>query len=418
MGATAVLSRDKVAVDPGGEAGCEVRVRNTGTIVDEYTLEVLGDTAGWTLVEPPSLSLFPGDEAVANLRFRPPRDSSVATGEMPFGLRVASKEDPTGSAVEEGTVEVGPFTDTFAELIPRTSRGRRRARHDLAVDNRGNARVNATLSAVDPDGLLRFELSPPALVAEPGSASFATVSVRPVKRFLRGPTRTIPFQVSASAEGAPPLVAEGSMLQEALIPRWLPKALMGFAALLLLAGIAWLTLLRPTIKSAAKDAGEKAGKEAGAAAGQTAGAEAAQKALAASGGGGQPTTTVPGEPATTVPGTGTPGTAQGVRSGPAIDGRLVTGGRTSYQVPEGKTLQVTDIVLQNPASNTGTLQVQRSGTALLIVALDNFRDLDYHFVAPLLFKAGERLELNATCRTPNPPCTPGFYWAGFLVDAA
>lgn len=413
-----MLSREKVTVDPGGEAGCEVRVRNTGAIVDEYTLEVLGDAAGWTLIEPPSLSLFPGDEAVANVRFRPPRDATVLTGELPFGLRVASKEDPTGSAVEEGTVEVGQFTDTFAELVPRTSRGRRRARHELAVDNRGNARMNATLTAVDPDELLRFEVSPPALVVEPGSAGFAKVTVRPVKRFLRGPTRTIPFEVSAQVEGAPPLVAQGSMMQEALIPPWLPKALMALAALLLLAVIAWLTLLRPSIESAARDAGEEAGKEAGTEAGKAAGTQAAQQAMAAAGGGGAPPT-IPGEPPATVPGTGTPPAGQAAAPGPAVDGRLAVGpGQlTSYRVPDGKTLQVTDIVLQNPGSNGGSLRVQRSGSALLVVALDNFRDLDYHFVAPLLFKAGERLELNATCRPEPSPCIPGFYWAGYLVDA-
>ena len=409
MGATAVLSEEAVSVDPGTEATCEVRVRNTGKIVDEYKLEVLGDPAEWTLVEPGSLSLFPGDEGVARLRFRPPRDSRTATGPLPFGLRVASKEDPDGTAVEEGTVEVGRFVDTFAELIPRTSRGRRQARHELAVDNRGNARINARLSAVDPDDLLTFVLSPPTVVAEPGTSAFAKVTVRPRKRFLRGPARTIPFQVSAEADGAAPLVADGAMMQEALVPAWLPKALMALAALALLLGIAWLTLLRPSIESAAKaggrEAGQQAGREAGRAAGGAAGAQAARQELVDAG----------ILPSTGEPPRQPPVTVQGAVPGSAIDGRLV-GRRESYVVPEAKTLQVTDIILQNPNANNGTLQVRRSGTALLVVALENFRDLDYHFVAPLVFKAGDRLELDATC-TNRGECTPGIYWAGFLTDA-
>ena len=44
------------------------------------------------------------------------------------------------------------------------------------------------------------------------------------------------------------------MLQEALLPPWVMKALMALLALLALAAILWLTLLKPAIKSAAKDA--------------------------------------------------------------------------------------------------------------------------------------------------------------------
>ncbi len=77
MGATALLSEESLSVEPGGETRCEIRVRNTGSIVDQYTLEVLGDTATWVHLEPGTLSLFPGDEGVASLAFRPPRDHSV-----------------------------------------------------------------------------------------------------------------------------------------------------------------------------------------------------------------------------------------------------------------------------------------------------------------------------------------------------
>ena len=65
---------------------------------------------------------------------------------MPFGVHVISKEDPQGSVVEEGVVDIAPFSDVFAELAPRTSRGRRGASHDLAIDNRGNSAINATIS--------------------------------------------------------------------------------------------------------------------------------------------------------------------------------------------------------------------------------------------------------------------------------
>jgi hypothetical protein len=105
----------------------------------------------------------------------------------------------------------------------------------------------------------------------------------------------------------------------------------------------------------------------------------------------------------------------GAAGGAPIDIRLflTEKGATSYEVPAGATLQVTDIVLQNPSGDTGALQVRRNGTALLVQELANFRDLDFHFVAPIVFTAGQKLEISADCTSAT--CTPGAYFLGFLV---
>ena len=65
----------------------------------------------------------------------------------PFGGGSCAGVSAAGSAVEEGVLVVGAYQDAFAELVPRTSRGSRRATHELAVDNRGNSRLNATVTA-------------------------------------------------------------------------------------------------------------------------------------------------------------------------------------------------------------------------------------------------------------------------------
>ena len=147
MGASVTLVTPAVAVEPGQTISIDIRVRNTGTVVDEFVLDVLGDAAGWAVVEPGSISLFPGAEGTAKAVFSPPRVASTPAGIVPFGLRARSREDPAGSAVEEGSVEVGAFQSPFAELVPRTSRGSGSGSHDLAVDNRGNARLSAELEA-------------------------------------------------------------------------------------------------------------------------------------------------------------------------------------------------------------------------------------------------------------------------------
>ncbi len=259
MGALVTLSEKTFEVLPGAVATCTVTVKNTGTVVDQFTIDILGDPAAWTAAEPGTLSLFPGAEGTTTVFFRPPRAPETPTGELPFGVRARSQEDPAGSAVEEGVLVVGAYQDAFAELVPRTSRGSRGATHELAVDNRGNSRLNADVTAGDQDQLLRFDVDPPGLVVEPGTAGFAKVRVKPRSRFWRGQPKTRAFKVAVQGEGGPPILLDGSLLQEALLPRWLIPALLGLLAALILLAVLWLTVLQPAIKSAATAALEDAG---------------------------------------------------------------------------------------------------------------------------------------------------------------
>src|SRR2546425_12276684 len=114
MAATATLASKAVTVTPGGEAISEVRVRSSGTVVDQFTLEVLGDASAWAIVEPSVIPLFPGAEAVARIRFKPPKSSSVLARAVPFAVRVKSREDARASVREEGVVEDGPVNDACA----------------------------------------------------------------------------------------------------------------------------------------------------------------------------------------------------------------------------------------------------------------------------------------------------------------
>jgi len=350
----------------------------------------------------------------------------VAAGSFPFGVRVASKEVPQGSVTEEGTLEVGGFKEIFGELMPHTSRGRTEGRHELAVDNRGNVRLNADLEATDPNGALRFRFSPAALVSDPNTASFTKVSVRPAKRFLKGPPKTHPFQVFVKPQSTPPVTVDGVMLQEALLPPWILKALIGLLALLALAAILWATLLKPAIKSAAKDAvaaplAAQDAKAANLAAGQKALNDAVAPLV------GHPVATP-----TIVPSTVVGATA----SGDPFHQRLPVSQKfpansnntEAYTVGDKDTLSISDIVLENPQGDSGTFAIQvvdgSNTSTLLQENLDNFRALDYHFVSPPVLTGKQKLQVQVTCPANNgaqatPPspgrqCTPSVLFSGFL----
>jgi hypothetical protein len=415
---TAILSTTELTVIPGEETTCSIQVRNTGSVVDEFSFEVLGSAAAWSSVEPARLTLYPGTEESVTVRFAPPRfGEAPSAGPVPFAVRVSSREDPGSTRVEEGIITVLPFMDAVAELVPRTAHGRRSAKFELAFDNRGNTRINAPLAAIDPDNVLRFRVNPPTLVAEPWSASFATVTVMPRKKFWKGPAQTKNFQIVAEPEAMPAVAADGTLLQEALLPPWAIKAALALLALLALLLVLWFTVLKPQIKSTAKKAAQQQ-----VASPQTQAAiktSAAQAAKQASGGGGAPT---PGAPPVAPANPAAPAAAPAaVATSAPIDNRLTTtgSGTASYTVPAGKVLQVTDIVLENMANDDkGTLSIQRNGATLLSVALENFRDLDYHFVSPIIFTAGQKLQLLTNVTTCNGTCQPAIYYSGYLVTPA
>ncbi len=396
MGALAALATGSVRVEPGGVASVEIRVTNTGSIVDQYTLECLGDASGWTSVDPPTLSLLPGTEGTALVVFRPPRLPSLHAGVMPFGVLVRSKEDPGDTVSEEGIVDVAAFREQSVELIPRTSRGSRGANHELAVDNRGNVPLNAAAEGVDPDRLVELRIDPPVVAVGPGEAGFAKVRVQPVQTFWRGVPKTRTFQLAVQPDDGQPMTLTGTYLQEAMLPSWFARAVAATIALLAASVLLWALFLQPQIRSNAEDALREFGfTPAPAAAAQPAGAPAASGSSSGSAPGSSPAA-----PKVVSPPAGATGQTP-------ISGRLEG---ASGVTPSGGTLFVTDLVFSNPTGATGDLVLQRGTESLLVLKLDNFRDLDFHFVTPITISDGQTLQLAPTCTA----CQPAVLYSGYI----
>jgi hypothetical protein len=421
MSVSASVLPSSLAVQPGGEQSCWIQIRNTGAIVDEFVFEILGEARDWVELEPAKLSLFPDAEGELKLTFRPPRRSSIPAGLVPFGLKITSRQNPADTFIEEGALAVAPFDDTGAELTPRTSHGRLLGRHELAFDNRGNTVVNGALEGFDPDNALTFAFKPPALVAPPGTATFAKVRARPRKRFLRGQPKTLPFQVLVRPETGEPRVVDGTVVQEALIPNWLVAGVLALAAL---AGL-WALLLKPQIQSTARDAvkaplrkqqkqvdNANANAAAAAAAAKQANdaaTSAAEDAKIASKAAGKATAKVvkivSRQEVTNV---AARGTATSLRLQVACPPTCTV----SYPVPANTTFSLTDIVLGNPQGDTGTLTLKNGDQTVLDESLQNFRDLDYHFIAPIVVSGGKKLAVVVQCTNPQATATTAASSAG------
>ncbi|OLR92877.1 COG1470 family protein [Actinokineospora bangkokensis] len=453
----ATMADADVEVVPGEQAECVVLVRNGGSTVDQFAVDVVGEAAGWTTAEPPVVNLMPGTEAPVRLVFAPPRTAAVPAGPVGFGARVRSREDPGSSLVEEGTVTVLPFTAFEAELLPPRRLSSGRARYRLVVANNGNHPLDCAAVGVDPDGeKLDVRVEPAEAVVPPGTAAVLKVRATPFKRFLRGDVVTHPFDVEVTdrAEPAEPLVVSGVLEQGPRLPKWLLPALAALVALIAALVVLWFTVLVPKVESiATKQAEEKAvevavqvaqseaakadgggaggggaGAGSGGGAGGGSGGGAGAGAGGSSGGGGGESGGAGGAGGTG--GTGGQDGADAVaRAGSpspvdfriAADAAPVGDGSYrdfSYTAPDDRPLDIGDLVLQNPRGDVGFLQVKIGDKVILEAGLANFRDLDYHYVNALRAAGGTPVVVSVNCVTPGSGaerCTPSVSFSGTLL---
>jgi hypothetical protein len=253
MSAVAALREPDAILEPGGEVTAEISVLNTGTIVDQFEIDVIGAPAAWTYVEPSVLSLFPNTQQVATIRFRPPLSHDVPPGPTPFAVRVVPTNAPDHCVTEEGMVVLAPFKDVAVEMIPTTVEGRTRAKAHLAVDSRGNFPFSVTIQASDPAAALVIRARPPVLDLRPNQATFSTIVLIPRRRHIRGGVKQHRFKVLVDDAGTTIASIDGTMVQPPLIPKWLLVLIILLVALLI-----WLLLLRPAIKDTASSAANSA----------------------------------------------------------------------------------------------------------------------------------------------------------------
>ena len=410
----AVLEQIPLEIMPGDELTCQLTVRNNSDVVEAYRFEVVGEVAQWTVLDPPELSVYPGTEQNVTVRFQPPRTSRARPGEIPFAVRVLPTERAEDAVAPEGILLVGGFTETTAEITPRTSSARRAAKHEVAVDNRGNVPIVATVTGIDPDDQLRLRSRPTQVTVAPGSTEFVKVHVKHRRWLWQGTPATHPFQVEVAAHALiepplppePPILLDAGAVQTALIPAGLRNLAIGLLALALLAAGAWFLLLRPAVQSAAEEAVQQPLKEVAAKA-DTAGkkaddaktkADTTEQTVANGGANGGVQKPKPG--AGEEVNTKTSPTTINLATNQTPSSTARTDTKT---VASRTTLVITDLVLQNPQGDEGRVDVLVSGKPILTLSLANFRDLDYHFVSPIEVPAGKNLSLRTICQKPGTP---------------
>lgn len=427
----ALQDADNLVVEPGQSVSCRLSLSNTGSIVEQFAIMVLGEGAEWISSDPPVVSMFPGAQQTVTLRFSPPREHSTPAGVVPFAVKVIPSNEPDDTVTEEGQITVGSFNDVGAELLPRVVNGRVGGRQRLAVDSRGNVPVPVSIGARDPADALRFRFRPESLTTVPGSAHFIRIRMRPRKRFWKGPAQLKQYQVQVDAAGEKPLVLDGQFKQGAVIPKWV----YGLVALVAAAVLLWYLLLRPVIRDTAQNANKAAlaaqaqqtkQLQSQVSQAQQSASQANQAASQALGALGKKppatTTTSTTTTTTTVPGTTTSTTAPPV-TGPG-DGHVETvaapgstATNSAFTVPSGTTVEITNLVLENVSGSSGTARIERlipgqPTQDLLVVNLATLNEQEFTFNTPMVFSHDQQLQLRVDCAGDQTACDVFLYYTG------
>jgi hypothetical protein len=235
-----------------------LRVRNTGDVVDEYRFEAVGSLAPWTVVEPPSLRLYPGTTGTVELTFAPPRTADATAGPNPYAVRITPTEHPEATTVPEGNLTITPFTEVRAELVPPTVKGRFRGKPRLAVDNLGNTPLTASLSGSDHGDHLSYDIHPSNVRIEPGRAAFVKTTLKPKQIVWFGSKEDRPYTLAVQRSGVPSLDVPGTYVQRSFLPRWLAAFLSVFLALAVALVMLWIAY-KPQTRTAATELTQEAG---------------------------------------------------------------------------------------------------------------------------------------------------------------
>ncbi len=176
--ASGLLLRDDPDLDlrPGGSAVVEVAIRTESPKAERVDLAVGGPLAPWATIEPSHLTVRPGADHSATIRFDLPVAAGLPAGPTGFTVEVSPRArgtSPEGGNggdkpqgwVTEGMAFVLPMEAHRLELVP----GRRRAR--VEVINDGNVSLVLHLDATATSGNLNVSLEDESLVMAPGATA-------------------------------------------------------------------------------------------------------------------------------------------------------------------------------------------------------------------------------------------------------
>lgn len=378
---------------PGTAVPLALRLHNPESVAQMVTLRPTGPLAEFTVVELASFELGPdGSVDVPSVVTIP---ATLPPGQHSSAIAVSVGDVEVATA--EATVDVAANAAHVALIGPPRSKSASSGRHRITIENRGNVPVEVTVTATTEDPTIALQPDLSSLSAEAGTTTFVDLTAVPSEKFWNGPVVEHGFTVTTIGTDGQSFELHGIYEQRPRLRPWWGPALAGMAAALVIGAILWFAVLAPWVRSTADDAAEDA--------------NAADRALL--------TDKIAELDAAAAE-------AKELPLGEPSDLRLaveVDEGQTdtdSFRVGTSTVWSVTDIVFQNPTGAAGQVALMRDDEIVMESELANFRDLDFHLVAPYVFEGGADITLSVTCDAPGPTassCDVGMTLSGFVDEA-
>ena len=401
MAAQAWFSLDEVDVAPGSAVVLQLTVVNLSDTTDAFVLTPSGMAAAWTTIEPATLTLFGGTQQVVAVEVRPPMLPSTTAGPTLLSVRIVPNSDPDDVRGAETTIVIGGSQSRRLDVLQPAQRGRHGATFEMMLENRGNTLASCRLHVVDPSGRVEGDFDPPAAGVEPGASTLIRLKLRAKGFQWERRARTLPFRIDADQTGSPTATASATFVQMPMVPERLVGRLVAAVGVLALIAAGWFTVVKPAIRDAADEAVAEL-----------------QPAVEST----TPGITNPGDtvPTTVVSIPENDGQPTAVPFAPAV--AQGTTAEQRYAVPAGQRLLVTDLIVQNPNADQGTLTIQRNEVVLFTYRLDNiFSDVNVAVITPFEFLVGQDLVIVVTCVGVGDQtvgsCAPKVIASGLLLPA-
>jgi len=377
MAAQAWFSRGDVDVTPGAVAVLQLTVVNLGDATDTFVLTPAGMAAGWSTINPATLTLFGGTQQVIDIEVFPPLLPSTTAGPTSLSIRIIPQSDPDDVRSAETTLNIAGSFDRRLDVLQPALRGRRSATYEMMLENRGNTQASCRLHLIDSSGRVEAEFDPPAAGVEPGGSTLIRMKVRTKGFQWERRARTIPFRIDADQPGSPTATSNATFVQTPMVPERLVGRIIGLITIAAVVLAGWFGVVKPAIRDAADTAAREA---------------------------------IPETTTTIAP---TIDSLTGVTVLPSVpekeEGNIVNiplsvsvpvgqSDTAVYKVPAGQRLHITDIIVQNPNGDQGSLLILRGDVPLFTYALATiYPEISAQLVTPIELLEAEELTVQVTC---------------------
>lgn len=241
------LTPSRMEVEPGGApVELTVGLRNLGSVVSQFTVEVADLEPDWYSIAAPTVGLFPQDGDAVRVSFHPPKSKNLRAGEYPFRVLVRGRGGVQEQS-SQGVLDVQGVAVFRLDIEPRKITDRGHGDFRLVITNSGTADVALAIEGRDEEDACSIAFPKgESTVVEAGTRRTVPLRVKAKKRPWVGADHPYGFSLTARptlGRGSPQTLS-GQFVHRAYLQSWAPVVTllryMGIALAIL--AIAWVIL--------------------------------------------------------------------------------------------------------------------------------------------------------------------------------